>query len=159
MKGSDRGVNVAEDDAVRDQAGDIRKRLLGGEPFPRLAGEFSVAASKANGGLIGPLKSEELAPALRDLLAKMQVGDITEPIRTQRGYQILKLEASTPNDTLGFEQARERISERVFTDKRKAEFQKYLEKLRSQAIIEWKNEDVRKAFEEGMKMQGTAPSL
>ena len=49
----------------REQADDIRKRLLGGEPFPRLAGEFSVAASKANGGLIGPLKSEELAPALQ----------------------------------------------------------------------------------------------
>ena len=38
-----------------------------------------------------------------------------------------------------FEQAREQISDRVFTDKRKAEFEKYLEKLRAQAIIEWKN--------------------
>ena len=48
-----------------------------------------------------------------------------------------------------FEQAREQISNRVFTDKRKAEFQKYLEKLRAQAIIEWKNEDVKKAYEAG----------
>mgnify|MGYP003693879273 CR=1 FL=1 len=31
---------------------------------------------------------------------------------------------------MSFEQAREQISERVFTDKRKAEFQKYLDKLR-----------------------------
>ena len=56
------------------------------------------------------------------------------------------------------EQAREQISEHVFTDKRKAEFQKYLQKLRAQAIIEWKNEDVKKACEEGMKAQGTAPA-
>ena len=55
------------------------------------------------------------------------------------------------------DKAREQISERVFTDKRKAEFQKYLQKLRSQAIIEWKNDDVKKAFEEGMKLQATAP--
>ena len=53
-----------------------------------------------------------------------------------------------------FEQAREQISERVFTDKRKAEFQKYLQKLRAQAIIEWKNEDVKKAFEEGIEAAG-----
>ena len=53
--------------------------------------------------------------------------------------------------------AREQISERVFTDKRKAEFHKYLEKLRAQAIIEWKNEDVKKAFEAGVRQQ-TAPS-
>ena len=52
-----------------------------------------------------------------------------------------------------FEQAREQIGERVFTDKRKAEYQKYLEKLRAQAIIEWKSPDVRKAFETGVKMQ------
>ena len=33
---------------------------------------------------------------------------------------------------------------------------KYLERLRSQAIIEWKNQDVKRAFEEGLKQQATA---
>jgi hypothetical protein len=46
----------------------------------------------------------------------------------------------------------------VFTDKRKAEYQKYLEKLRAQAIIEWKNPDVKRAFEAGLKAQATVPS-
>ena len=32
-------------------------------------------------------------------------------------------------------------------------------KLRAQAIIEWKNEDVKRAFEEGTKLQGTAPPI
>ena len=39
--------------------------LLAGEPFPRLAAEHSDAASKANGGLIGPIKRDELAEALQ----------------------------------------------------------------------------------------------
>ena len=82
-----------------------------------------------------------------------------QPLRTTRGYQLLKLEAITTTTTLPLEQAREQISERVFTDKRKAEFQKYLQRLRSQAIIEWKNDDVKKAFDEGMKLQGATPSL
>ena len=56
-----------------------------------------------------------------------------------------------------FEQAREQIGDRVFTDKRKGEFQKYLEKLRNQAIIEWKNLDVQRAFEEGLKQQIARP--
>ena len=86
----------------------------------------------------------------------MKAGDVSEPVRTTRGYQILKLEAITATNTLPLDQAREQISERVFTDKRKAEFQKYLEKLRAQAIIEWKNEDVKKAFEAGMKQQAAA---
>src|SRR5580765_630786 len=49
------------------------------------------------------------------------------------------------------------VSEPVVTDKRKAEYLKYLQKLRAQAIIEWKNEDVKKAFEEGMRQQAASP--
>ena len=33
---------------------------------------------------------------------------------------------------------------------------KYLEKLRAQAIIEWKNEDIKKAYDEGLKRQAAA---
>jgi parvulin-like peptidyl-prolyl isomerase len=74
-------------------------------------------------------------------------------VRTQRGYQILKLESATQAQILPFEQARDQISERVFTDKRRDEFQKYITKLRSQAIIEWKNDDVKKAYQEGLAQQ------
>ena len=84
----------------------------------------------------------------------MKAGEITPVVRTQRGYQILKLESATPAQTLPFDQAREQISERVFTDKRRDEFQKYLAKLRAQAIIEWKNDDVKKAYEEGLARAG-----
>jgi peptidyl-prolyl cis-trans isomerase SurA len=155
-----KGLNVAADDAAKEKAEDIRKRVTtGGENFEKLASEISDSPSKANGGLIGPLSVNDISPELRKLIEAMKPGDVGELVRTQRGYQLLKLETITPTQTMPLDQAREQISERVFTDKRKAEFQKYLQKLRSQAIIEWKNDDVKKAFEEGMKLQATAPSL
>ena len=137
--------------------GDPQRATTGGENFEKLAAEISDSPSKANAGLIGPLSVNDLSPDLRKLVEAMKPGDVSEPLRTPRGYQLLKLEAITPTQTLPLDQAREQISERVFTDKRKAEFQKYLEKLRAQAIIEWKNDDVKKAFDEGMKQQATAP--
>jgi parvulin-like peptidyl-prolyl isomerase len=147
VKSTDRGVNVAEDDAAREQAQEIRKRLLAGEPFPRLAGEYSSAASKANGGLIGPLNNAELAPALRDLLAKMQVGDVTEAIRTQRGYQLLKLESRTDAKLRSFEEARGDIGNRIGEQKLRGEREKYLDRLRAQATITWRNTELEKAYE------------
>ena len=42
----------------------------------------------------------------------------------------------------------------VFTDKRQAEFQKYRQKLRTEAIIEWKNPDLKRAYEQGLAKQG-----
>jgi len=144
---SDRGVNVAQDDAVRANAEELRKRLLAGEPFPRLAGDYSAAASKANGGLIGPINSSELAPQLRDMLATMSVGDVTGVLRAQRGYQILKLESRTDAKVKTFAEARADIGNKIGEQKLRGEREKYLDRLRAQATITWRNDELKKAYD------------
>jgi parvulin-like peptidyl-prolyl isomerase len=147
---TEKGVNVAQDDEAKAEAEEVRKRLLAGEPFPRLAAEFSDAPSKANGGLIGPVRQSELADALQQQLTKLKVGDLTEVIRTTRGYQVLKLESRTETRIRSFEDARADISNKVGSEKMAAERLKYLEKLRSQATITWRNEELRKAYEQAL---------
>jgi peptidyl-prolyl cis-trans isomerase SurA len=150
-----RGVNAAAEEAAQQKIEDIRTRVTTGkESFDRLAATLSDSPSKANGGLIGPLSVNDIAPELRKTLEAMKVGDVTPPLRdSKRGYQLLKLDSRSETQTMPFDEAREKISERVFTDKRKVEYQKYLEKLRAQAIIEWKNPEIKKAFDEGLKQQ------
>ena len=58
---------------------------------------------------------------------------------------------------LTFDQARDQISDKVFTDKRRDEFQKYLVKLRAQAIIDWRNADVKKAYRRRAGATGEGP--
>lgn len=152
VAGDTKGLNVAVDEAAQARAEAIRTRVTtGGESFETLAAEISDSPSKANAGLIGPLSVNDISPDLRKLIEGMKPGDVSEVIRNARGYQILKLETVTPTQTMTLEQARDQIGERVFTDKRRKEFRKYLEKLRAQAIIEWKNPDVKKAFDAGLK--------
>ncbi len=147
---TDRGVNVAVDDEVRAVAGELHKRLQAGEPFPRLAGEYSAAPSKANGGLIGPLSSEDLAPQLRTMLDAMRVGDVTDVLRTPRGYQILKLESRTDTIVRSFDDARNDISRRVAEQKATGELLKYLDRLREQASIVWRNDELKKAYDQAL---------
>ena len=155
-----KALNVGADEAAKTRAEGIRERVTKGvETFEKVAAEVSDAPSKANAGLIGPINLSDLAADLRKMVDSMKPGEISSVTRMARGYQIYKLEVLTTAQTMPFEQAREQISERVFTDKRKAEWQKYLEKLRAQAIIEWKNPDVKKAVDAGVKVQATAPSL
>jgi peptidyl-prolyl cis-trans isomerase SurA len=152
-----RGVNVAAEESARQRAEGIRTRVTTGkEDFQKLASEVSDSASKANGGLIGPLSVSDISPDLRKIVDGMKPGDVSELIRTSRGFQLLQLVTRSESHTMPFDQAKEQINERVFTDKRKAEYLKYLERLRSQAIIEWKNDDVKRAFEEGLKQQAAA---
>lgn len=146
----DQGVNVAQDDDAKAKAEEIRKRLVAAEPFARLAAEVSDAPSKANGGLIGPVSHEELNPALQALVDKMKVGDITDVIRTTRGYQILKLEARTDTQIRTFEEARDDISNKVGESKILGERLKYLDKLRTQATITFRNDELKKAYEQAL---------
>jgi peptidyl-prolyl cis-trans isomerase SurA len=150
VPGADKGVNAMLDQEARTEADDIRRRLLAGEPFARLAADLSDAPSKANGGLIGPINSNDLAPALRDMLRKMKAGDVTEVIRTPRGYQILKLESKTEETVRSFDAARTEIGDRVADEKRRGELQKYLERLREQAIVTWKNDELKKAYDQAL---------
>jgi len=147
---TDRGVNVGQDDAAKAKAEDIRHRVLAGEPFARLAGELSDAQSKASGGLIGPVKSDELAPALQTMLEKIKVGEVSDVIRTQRGYQLLQLESRTEVKVKTFDEARQDISDRIAEEKRRAETQKYIEKLRAAATITWHNDELKKAYEQAL---------
>jgi peptidyl-prolyl cis-trans isomerase SurA len=143
-------INVGRDEEARAKIATIRQRALAGESFEKLAADLSDSPSRSNAGLIGPLSMTDLAADVQKLIDSMKVGGITEPMRTAKGYQILKLESATTAETKPFEQAREDISNRVFTDKRRDEFEKYLQKLRAQAIIEWKNADVKKAYDQGL---------
>lgn len=152
VQSDSRGVNVAAEESAKARAEEIRTRVTTGkESFETLASEVSDSPSKANSGLIGPLSILDVSPDLRRVIEAMKPGDVSDLIRTSRGFQILRLESKTAEETLPFDQAKEQIGERVFTDKRKAEYLRYLDKLRGQAIIEWKNDDVKKAFEEGLR--------
>src|SRR3954464_3832765 len=95
-----RGVNAAAEEAAKTKAEEIRRRAAGGEAFDKLAGELSDSASKANGGLIGPLKVDEIGADFRKTIEALKPGDMTPVIRTQRGYQILRLESATPTKVL-----------------------------------------------------------
>jgi peptidyl-prolyl cis-trans isomerase SurA len=154
---SDAGVSAADDQATRDRILEIRKRVTAGEAFERLAAEVSDAPSKANGGLIGPVVMTELTPALQKLVKEMKPGDVSQPLRTPKGYQLLKLETVTPEEVLPPEQVHDQIADKVFESKRTVELKKYLAKMRKEAIIEWKNDELRKAYEAGLAAQGEAP--
>jgi peptidyl-prolyl cis-trans isomerase SurA len=150
-QGGQAGINVGQDDDVQKRAAAVRARITAGEDFAKVAAEVSSSASKSNGGLIGPIAMKELSASLQQLLAKMKPGDVSEPIRTAKGFQILKLETTTPQTTKSFDSVRDIVSDKVYGERQRAEMRKFLDRVRSQAIIVWKNEELRKAYEQQVK--------
>jgi peptidyl-prolyl cis-trans isomerase SurA len=141
------GVNVAADDEAQKKIADTRARLLKGEDFAKVAAEVSTSSSKANGGVIGPFSHDDMSPQLQAMIDKMKPGDITQPIRTPRGYQLFKLEAVKTAALQPFDSVRDLIAEKVAGARTQTEMRKFIARLRTQAIIEWKNEELKKAYE------------
>ena len=152
-----KGVNVGADEDAKAKAEAARKRVLAGEAFEQVAAEVSSSASRANGGLVGPLNINELTPGFKQMLDGMKVGDVSEVIRGQGGYQIIKLENRTADEVISAEAAHDKISDALYEEKRQIYIRRYLNKLRSQATIEWKNDEIRKAFETWAAAQPALP--
>jgi peptidyl-prolyl cis-trans isomerase SurA len=140
-------VSAAADEEAQKKIADVRARALKDEDFAKLATEVSGSASKANGGLIGPFSHDDMSPQLQAMVDKMKPGEITQAIRTPRGYQIFKLESVKAAALQPFDSVRDLIADKVAGARTQTEMRKFLMRLRAQAIIEWKNDELRKAYE------------
>jgi len=143
-------AGTTADLAARSKAESVRTRATAGEDFEKLVAELSDGPSRANKGLLGPFSMDDLAPEIRQTIESLKVGELTAVLRTATGYQVLKLESATPRLTKPFDEVKDQISEHVFDDKQRVEEQRHLDKLRQQAIIEWKNRDLQKAYDVGL---------
>ncbi len=78
------------------KAQEIRKRLLAGEDFAKVAkAESDDTGSGANGGSLGSFPKGQMVPAFDQAAFGQAVGQIGEPVKTQFGFHIIKVEEHT----------------------------------------------------------------
>ena len=143
-------LNVARDNQAKAAAAAARARILAGDDFGQVASEVSDSASKANGGLIGPIALADLAESVRERIEPLEVGAVGEIERTTAGYQILKLASATQPTPTPFDDVRQSILDNVFNERRLLALDEYLNKLRDDAIIEWKDEGLKSLYDESL---------
>jgi peptidyl-prolyl cis-trans isomerase SurA len=158
-KGGQAVMSVATEDEAAAKAAAARARVLAGEDFGKVAAEVSASASKANGGLIGPINLSEVSPSLQQTIQTMKPGDVTVPLRTTRGFQILKLETFKPAAIQPFESVRDLVADRVHGARQQAEVRKFLARVRGQAIIEWKNDELKRMYEKQVAVESARGSV
>lgn len=71
---------------------DIVKKLEAGESFEKLAKDFSTCGSSADGGDLGFFSKGMMVPSFEKVAFSLFPGQVSEPVRTQFGYHIIKRE-------------------------------------------------------------------
>ncbi len=113
----------------KEKITEILKKAREGEDFAELAKEFSEGPTKDKGGYLGEFKKEAMVKPFADAAFSMEAGGISEPVRTQFGWHIIKVEKVTPESAETLEDAREKIVQKLTDEKAKERAQARAEEV------------------------------
>ncbi len=94
----------SEEDAVN-----IKEQLDAGADFAALAKESSTGPSGPNGGELGWFENGRMVPEFEAAVAEMRPGEVSEPVQTQFGWHIIKLNDRRKLEAPDYEDVREEI--------------------------------------------------
>jgi len=134
---------------TKKDAEELRKKIsAGGLSFADAAKRYSIGPGKEQGGNLGDVQLKDLAPPLREALAAVPEGQVTEPvlldgkavllIRTKPGQPAKAAPAKpAPSATdQSFDSVKDKIQEILYQQKVEKLFQDYISNLRSKAVID-----------------------
>lgn len=74
-----------------EDAAEIRAEIVGGADFAEMAKEKSTGPSGPSGGSLGWFGPGEMVPAFEEAVFALGVGEVSEPVQTQFGWHVVKL--------------------------------------------------------------------
>jgi len=117
---------------TEDDAKAVFEQLRKGADFATLAKEKSKDPSSAEGGDLGYFTRDRMVPEFADAAFKLQVGQISDPVKTEFGWHIIKLEDKRTRPIPEFDKVKDQLETMVA---RKA-LSEQVAKLRADAKIE-----------------------
>lgn len=122
---------------TEDEAKEVIAQLLGGADFASLAEEKSIGPSSSNGGSLGFFKKNAMVEPFAVAAFNLEVGAITEePVQTQFGWHVIKVDEIKEVDAPPFQSMRAQIEQNLSQETMEAK----IEALRAAAEIELKYE-------------------
>jgi peptidyl-prolyl cis-trans isomerase C len=118
---------------TKEQAEQVIKKIKGGAKFEDVAKAQSTDGSKANGGDLGWFTLTRMAKPFGDAVKILKKGEMTqEPVQTQFGWHVIKLEDTRETAPPPFEQVKQQVNNGVIQKK----LQAYVDGLKKTAKIE-----------------------
>ena len=117
-----------------EEAIQILKRLKKGERFEKVASEKSLGPEKLQGGDLGYFSQGE-RPSEFDCVFSMEVGAISDVIKSPYGYHIFKLEEKIEPRQIPFEEAKAGILQDLGQKRAEENYEKWLKGLKEKAKV------------------------
>ena len=113
-----------DQNATPEQVKDARQRIedalklaRDGQDFAELAAEYSEGPTKSKGGDLGTFRRQDMVKPFSDKAFSMQAGEISEPVRTDFGWHIIKVEKVNPATVQSLDEALTEIEDKLKADR------------------------------------------
>jgi parvulin-like peptidyl-prolyl isomerase len=122
---------------IRKKCQKILEKVKEGEDFGEMALLYSEDISAKDRGDLGYFKRGELLPELEKEALRLQVGEVSEIIRTNFGLHIIKI-LDRKGGTLPFEEVKVKVEQDYREQEMEKAFQQFLSTLKERSVIEIK---------------------
>lgn len=144
------GVNDPQNvDSVRRQAQELsRKAQAAPGDFAALATQFSQdPETAARGGDSGMQPLQQLVPQVREAVARLKVGAVSDVVQSAAGFHVLKLTGQQPARTATLDELRERLTQALRTQRQEQIAKAYLEGMLNTATLSIDGAELNKVLE------------
>jgi peptidyl-prolyl cis-trans isomerase SurA len=129
---------IMTDEQARELVVELRTRAESGEDFGELAKEYSEdIGSAAEGGDLGWTSPGQMVPEFDKAMAATEVGQISEPVKTQFGWHIIQVEGRRQQDMTS-EAIRAQAMNYLHDRKYQEELDAWLRQIRDEAFVDIK---------------------
>ncbi|MEE8365187.1 MAG: SurA N-terminal domain-containing protein [Gammaproteobacteria bacterium] len=126
----DEDASQQESDGVRGRILEIKQLIDQGGDFVSLAREFSQdPGSASEGGSLGEIEPGMMVQPFETALFNLQVGDISDPVKTSFGWHLIKLDQISGGGTKSFSAVRAELEDEVKTEMAESQIYDMVENL------------------------------
>ena len=132
---------VQDANAAKAKIDTLKARIAGGADFAAVAAESSEDAnSTGEGGDLGWFEADAFGPVFGKQISGLQDGQVSAPFRTEAGWHITQRVGSRQTDVTNANQ-RAQVRETIGRRKLEDEYNRYLQELRGEAYVDFRNGD------------------
>ncbi len=100
-----------------DQANEVLKEINEGLSFEEAARKYSTCPSKEDGGNLGEFTKGQMVPEFEDAAFTLDLEIVSEPVKSQFGYHIIKVLEKNPIGMYSFDEVKNSIGQQVLGEK------------------------------------------
>jgi peptidyl-prolyl cis-trans isomerase D len=102
---------------AREKIDEVLNLARQGQDFGELAKQHSEDATKERGGALGAFRKEAMVKPFADAAFALKPGELSEPVRTQFGWHLIKVDKFNEGRTRGLEEVRAEIENLLKTER------------------------------------------